>query len=79
MYYLFIWVGIYNCLDKHYHGHESDHEIDFGTLPEIIQLMHYKLWDPVYYYGTEETFPITKERCGRWFGPKQYFGDDLTY
>ena len=79
LYALFLWVLISNCMDKPSHGHLSTYKISFGTTPDTIQFMQYKLWDPIYYYDTEKKFPSTKEQCGHWLGPAQHFGDVLTY
>ena len=47
-------------LDKYAHWVYYAYEVAFGIITNIIQFMHYTIWDPVYYYDSEEKYPSNK-------------------
>ena len=42
--------------------------------PDISKFLHFRWWEPVYFYDSDASFPHphTKERLGRWVGVKQW-------
>jgi hypothetical protein len=53
-----------------------------GYRPDISPLLHFRLWQPVYYrvHGSGTKFPSgTQERLGRWMGVTENIGDTMTY
>jgi hypothetical protein len=51
-----------------------------GIIPDISPLLHYRWWEPVYYYDDDAKFPSeSREKRGRWCGVAENIGDVLTY
>jgi hypothetical protein len=46
-----------------------------GTQTDISPLIQFQFWEPVVYLDTEEKFPSTKEKLGRWVGLAHNVGD----
>lgn len=65
------------------HNVTSDETLDWrtpksvrvGTQTDISPYLQYQFWEPVVFLDTEETFPSTKEKLGRWVGVAQNVGD----
>jgi hypothetical protein len=46
-----------------------------GTQTDISPYIQFQFWEPVTYLDTEEKFPSTKEKLGRWVGVAHNVGD----
>jgi hypothetical protein len=46
-----------------------------GTQTDISPYLQYQFWEPAVFLDTEEKFPSTKEKLGRWVGVAQNVGD----
>jgi hypothetical protein len=46
-----------------------------GTQTDISQLLQFQFWEPIVYLDTEEQYPATKEKPGRWLGIAHNVGD----
>jgi hypothetical protein len=46
-----------------------------GTQTDISPYVQFQFWEPVTYLDTEEKFPSTKEKMGRWVGVAHNVGD----
>jgi hypothetical protein len=65
------------------HNMTSDETLDWktprsarqGTQTDISQLVQFQFWEPIVYLDTEEKFPSTKEKPGRWVGIAHNVGD----
>jgi hypothetical protein len=65
------------------HNMTSDETLDWktprslrqGTQTDISQLVQFQFWEPIVYLDTEEQFPSTKEKPGRWLGIAHNVGD----
>ena len=56
-------------------------EVCFGYTPDISPFLRYEFFEPVYYYDqlqAKEGYPIPKEKLGRWCGPTEHCGSDMT-
>ena len=73
LYAMLLRVNTSNLLSEHAHGSGFAYEVLYGTIPEIDYFMHYRWWDPIYYYDTNQTFIVTKEQLGRCIGNHQYY------
>ena len=57
-----VWIYTFIFLDKYAHGGYSSYEVAFRKIPDIIKFRHYILWDPVYYYDSEDNYPKNKKQ-----------------
>ena len=55
-----VWSDTSAFLYKYVHGGYSSYEVAFGTILYIIKSVHYTLFDPIYYYDSEENYPRNK-------------------
>ena len=51
-----VYIDTYTFLAKYAHGGYSAYDVVFGTIPNIMQFIHSTLWDPIYYYDSEENY-----------------------
>ena len=68
-----------NILSEDMHKGKTPTESATGYTPDISAYIHLQFYDPVYYYDQDEKFPSTKEKLGRWLGPVDHVGDQMTY
>ena len=54
------------------------HQACFGVTPDILVLLQYKFYQPVY-YSDRDAFPDSDECLGHWLGVAENKGDTLTY
>ena len=45
-----VWIDTSTFLAKYEQGCSSDYDVAFGSIPDTIYSIHYKLLDPIYYY-----------------------------
>ena len=50
-----------------------------GWTPDISAFLHYRWYQRIYYYDSEQGFPTSRERPGYFLGPAKHVGDALTY
>ena len=61
-------------------GNVTPIQIATGVQPDISALLHFRWWEPVYYYDDDATFPSqSREKRGRWCGVAENVGDVLTF
>ena len=56
-------------------------EACFGCTPDISPFLRYEFYEPVYYYdegNARSGYPVPKEKLGRWCGPTDHCGSDMT-
>ena len=49
-----------------------------GVTPDISPWLQFTFWQPILYLDSEDSWPSTKERIGRWLGVAENIGDFLT-
>ena len=54
-------------------------EISTGVTPDISVLLQFMWYEPVFYLDSNEKFPTSKEKSGRFVGIAEHCGDALTY
>ena len=61
-------------------GNISPIEASTGIRPDISPLLHFRWWEPIYYYDDDGGYPSqSREKRGRWVGVAENVGDVLTY
>ena len=54
-------------------------EMALGETPDLLALMQFAFYEPVYYLDEAASYPETKEKLGWFLGPAEHCGDDLTF
>ena len=55
-------------------------EVAFGNIPDILAVLHFRWWEPVYYLDDDGNWPSeSKAKKGCWFGIADNVGNVLTW
>jgi hypothetical protein len=60
-------------------GWKTPRSVRRGTQTDISQLLQFQFWKPIVYLDTEEKYPSTKEKPGRWLGIAHNVGDFFSW
>jgi hypothetical protein len=77
-----VWLQAFQYLAD-IHNVTADETLDWrtprsvrnGTQTDISPFIQYQFWEPITYLDSEEKFPSTKEKLGRWVGVAHNVGD----
>ena len=73
-------VEVYNfCSNPHLPDGMSPIQYLKGETPDISAYLQFTFYQRVLYYDHENSFPVSKERSGRWLGVSDNTGDSLTF
>ena len=53
-------TNILNCMAAESLGWKTPTETALGTTPDISALLQFSFYEPVYYYDSEQSFPIAR-------------------
>jgi hypothetical protein len=68
-------ADIHNMTADETLGWKTPRSVRRGTQTDISQLLQFQFWEPIAYLDTEEKYPSTKEKPGRWLGIAHNVGD----
>ena len=72
-------VYVMNRLSHDVLNDKTPMEISTGVTPDISACLQFRWYEPVYYLDSNEKFPSSKEKSGRFVSIAEHCGDALTY
>ena len=70
---------LHNLSSCHTLENRSPKEKLTGSTPDISEYTTFAIYEPCYYFDSEEGFPEGKERTGRWLGVSHKVGSGMCY